>query len=158
MPVSSSPKGETPLSGKVFAEVNSYRASKGKTALKRHPGLDRLAQQHCDHLVKTAGSYSMYGRNISHTGFESRALTARQAYKINNLGENVVSSTVHSAKRLVDLWAVSKSHDYNMSADWSYTGVATAITADGQVISTQLFGTSPSTSCLTLKQRFNRDW
>ena len=158
VPVSASFGSDSSLSGKVFAEVNSYRASNGKAALQRHAGLDCLAQQHCDYLVKTAGSYSMYGKNISHVGFESRALTAHQAYKISSLGENVVSSTNHSAKHLVELWASSKNHDHNMKTDWTCTGVATAVTADGQVISTQLFGTSPSSSHLDFKQRMNREW
>ncbi|QTN31515.1 CAP domain-containing protein [Akkermansiaceae bacterium] len=158
MPVSVSLGSDASLSAEVFAEVNSYRASKGKAALQRHAGLDKLAQQHCDHLAKTAGSYGIYGKDISHVGFEGRAVVARQAYKIDSLGENVVSSTTHSAKHLVKLWAGSKSHDHNMKADWAHTGIATAVTADGKVISTQLFGTNPSSSHLLLKQRMNRDW
>lgn len=156
--VSSALGGDSSLSGQVFDEVNSYRAAKGKAALQRHHGLDRLAQQHCDYLVKTAGSYGIYGKDVSHIGFEGRSLAARQSYNITNLSENVVSSTNHSAKHLVNVWAGTKGHSYNMSTDWACTGVATAYTADGRVISTQIFGTSPSTSHLTLKKRFNREW
>lgn len=158
MPVSSALGNDQSLAGKVFAEVNSYRAARGKSVLQRHPGLDRLAQEHCNYLVKTAGSYGLYGKDISHIGFEGRALAARQAYNITNLSENVASSKSHSAKHLVNLWANSKGHSFNMSTDWACTGVATAITADGKVISTQLFGTAPSTSHLTMRKRFNREW
>lgn len=158
VPVSSAMGRDSSLAGQVFQEVNSYRAAKGKRALQRHSGLDRLAQQHCDYLVKTAGSYSLYGKDVSHIGFEGRALAARQAYNITNLSENVVSSSNHSARHLVDVWAGTKAHSYNMSTDWACTGVATAFTADGRVISTQIFGTAPSTSHLTLKKRFNREW
>ncbi len=158
MQVSSSFGSDATLSSKVYNEVNSYRTSKGKAALQRHPGLDRLAQQHCDYLVKTGGNYGIYGKSISHLGFDSRALTARQAYKITSLGENVVSSTNRSPKHLVNLWAGSEGHEHNMSTDWACTGVATAVTPDGKVISTQLFGTAPSSSHMTLKRRFNREW
>ncbi len=158
MPVSSSFGSDATLSGKVFNEVNSYRVSKGKAALQRHPGLDRLAQQHCDYLVKTGGNYGIYGKSVSHIGFSGRALSARQSYKITSLGENVVSSTSRSPKHLVNLWAGSKTHEHNMSTDWACTGVATAVTPDGKVISTQIFGTAPSSSHLSLKKRFNRDW
>ena len=156
--VSSASGSDSSLSGQVFDEVNSYRAAKGKPALQRHHGLDRLAQQHCDYLVKTAGSYSLYGKDVSHIGFEGRALAARQSYSITNLSENVVSSTNHSAKHLVGVWAGTKGHSYNMSTDWACTGVATAYTADGRVISTQIFGTAPSTSHLTMRKQINREW
>lgn len=154
MPVSTSMRGDSSLSGKLFNEVNSYRLARGKAALQRHPGLDRIAQTHCDYLVKTAGSYDLYGKNISHIGFGGRALLARQSYSINSLGENVVSSSNHSPDHLVKVWAGSKDHEYNMGADWFCTGIATAVTPDGTVISTQLFGAAPSVTQLDLKQRF----
>lgn len=156
MEVSSPIRSDSSLSGKVFNEVNSYRAAKGKSSLQRHPGLDRLAQQHCDYLVKTAGSYDLYGKSVSHIGFEGRALTARQSYNISSLGENVVSSTNHSPQHLVKVWTGSKTHEHNMRADWYCTGIGTAVAADGTVISTQLFGAAPSISPMEYKQRFNR--
>lgn len=158
MPVSTSFGKDASLSDQVFREVNSYRASKGKAALQRHPGLDRLAQQHCDYLVKTSGSYGIYGKSISHIGFEGRALSAKQAYKITSLGENVVSSTDRSAKHLVELWAGSKGHEHNMRNDWSCTGIATAVNANGEVISTQLFGNAPSESHRQMADRFANQW
>jgi uncharacterized protein YkwD len=158
MAVSSSFGKEVSLPDRLFTEVNSYRASKGKSALQRHPGLDRLAQQHCDYLVKNGGSYGMYGKSISHIGFEGRALSARQAYKISSLGENVVSSANSSAQHLVGLWAGSRNHDYNMRNDWACTGIATAVNADGEVISTQLFGNAPSGSHRQMAGRFSNQW
>lgn len=158
MPVSSSIGSHKSLSDQVFAEVNSYRAAKGKPALRRHSGLDRLAQQHCDHLAKTSGSYGIYGKSVSHIGFEGRALAARQVYQINSVGENVVSSSNKSAKHLVKLWAGSKGHEHNMRSDWACAGIATAVTPDGQVIATQIFGAPPSTSHRTMTDRFSRQW
>jgi uncharacterized protein YkwD len=146
VPVSSRTAKSSSLSNQVFREVNSYRASKGKAALERHPGLDHLAKQHCDYLVKNGGKFSLYGSNVSHIGLQGRGLIARQAYKIRSIGENVVSSHDQSPTRLVSLWADSEGHEYNMSADWACTGVATAITPDGRVISTQIFGVAPAES------------
>lgn len=143
VPVSGSLSKDSSLSGQVFEEVNSYRASKGKGALVRHAGLDRLAQKHCDYLVKTRGRYGLHGSNVSHMGFEGRAAIARHKYSISSIGENVVSSTTKTSKHLVNLWIGSKSHEYNMRNDWTCTGVATAVTAEGTVISTQIFGTNP---------------
>jgi uncharacterized protein YkwD len=156
--VSSSRGKDAALSDRVFSEVNSYRASGGKGALQRHAGLDRLARQHCDYLVKTRGSYGLYGANVSHIGLDGRALYASKCYKINSLGENVVSSTNHSAKHLVNLWAGSKGHEHNMRSDWSCTGIATATTPDGRVISTQLFGVAPSQSHRGMEDHFSNHW
>lgn len=158
VPVSSSIGSHRSLSDQVFSEVNSYRAAKGKPALRRHSGLDRLAQQHCEYLAKTSGSYGIYGKSVSHIGFEGRALAAKQAYQITSLGENVVSSSNKSAQHLVKLWAGSKGHEQNMRSDWACTGIGTAVTPDGHVISAQIFGVSPSTSHRTMADRFSRQW
>ncbi len=156
--VSSSFGREAALSDQVFAEVNSYRSTKGKAALQRHAGLDRLAQQHCDYLAKKSGNYGTNGNNVSHIGFEGRALTAKHTYKIGTVGENVVASTNRSAQHLVNLWAGSKGHEYNMRGEWALCGVATSVTADGQVISTQLFGDTPSTSHQEAANQFSNTW
>lgn len=155
MPVSRSMGNDSSLAGQVFQEVNSYRASKGKSALVRHAGLDRLAQKHCDYLVKTRGSYGLHGKNVSHIGFESRVALARHKYSISSIGENVVSSTTKSSSHLVNLWIGSKGHEHNMRGDWTCTGVATAVTPEGTVISTQVFGTNPGDANLEHPNYFN---
>ena len=156
VPSSSSAGRDSALASQVFTEVNSYRTANGKAALSRHAGLDRLAQQHSDYLAKTGGSYDLYGKNVSHFGFDGRAVMARQAYKITSMGENVIASTDRSAKRLVNSWVASKGHDYNMRNDWFCTGVGTTITPDGMGITTQIFGTAPSTFHRESTDRFNR--
>jgi uncharacterized protein YkwD len=156
LPVSSPFGSQAAFSDQVFSEVNSYRLSKGKPALHRHAGLDRLAQQHCDYLVKSGGGFGLYGKNVSHIGFEGRTLAAKRNYRITSLGENVVASSDKSPKHLVNLWARSKRHEHNMRSDWECAGVATAFTADGQVISTQIFGSSPSSSHRDMMNRFSR--
>jgi uncharacterized protein YkwD len=146
VPVSASYRSGSSLSDQVFAEVNSYRSSKGKAMLQRHAGLDRLAQQHCDYLAKNGEKFSLHGKYVSHFGFEGRSLTAQQAYKIATIGENVVASSNHSPKHLVKLWIGSRQHEQNMRIDWSHTGVATAVNTRGMLVSTQIFGNAPNPS------------
>lgn len=153
---SSSPGRDSALASQVFSEVNSYRSANGKSILSRHAGLDRLAQQHSDYLAKTGGSYDLYGKNVSHFGFDGRAVMARQAFKITSLGENVIASPDRSAKHLVNCWAASKGHEHNLRSDWYCTGVGTAVTREGMGITTQIFGNSPSTSHRELTDRYNR--
>lgn len=153
---SSSVARDDALEDRIFAEVNAYRTRNGKAVLCRHPGLDRLAQQHSDYLAKTGGSYDLYGKNVSHIGFEGRVVMARQAYKITSLGENVIASTDRSAKYLVNHWSASKGHDHNLRSDWHCTGVGTAVTPEGMGITTQIYGNSPSTSHRDTTNRYNR--
>ncbi|MFT3991668.1 MAG: CAP domain-containing protein [Luteolibacter sp.] len=144
MPVSSSFRGGSPgLSSQIFNEVNTYRRSQGTTNLVRHAGLDQLAQQHCEYLLKHRGEFSLYGKTVSHMGFESRCLVAREKYNMPYLSENVASSNgggPNPASVVTRLWVNSKGHQQNMVNSWDYTGVGSVTAADGTVISTQLFG------------------
>lgn len=149
---------ESSLSGQVFQEVNSYRRKLGKSELERHSGLDRLAQEHCEYLRQHRGSFDIYGKNVSHFGFEGRALYAREAYQMQSVSENVASANhpgEAQAPLLVKLWAASKGHEYNMHGDWTHTGVGSVTDSDGTVFCTQLFATI-TYSQLTTRDRFNR--
>lgn len=158
VPMSSSARPDSSLSGSIHQKVNEYRRSHGATALPRHPGLDRLAQQHCEFLRQNRGKFGLSGLNVSHYGFEGRSLAARERYQIPNLGENVAASkadTSTAAPTLVNLWANSRNHEYTMRSSWTYTGVGAVIDDDGTVFSTQLFG-SPVSSQMALTDRFRQ--
>ncbi|MFK7850389.1 MAG: CAP domain-containing protein [Akkermansiaceae bacterium] len=146
------------LADSIFKEVNSYRAARGKNAFERHDGLDRLAQKHCDYLAARIGGSSLEKSSLNHHGFEGRALLAKHKFRIFTLGENVVSSTNHSPKHLVKLWSESDTHEHNMSSDWALTGVGTAKTESGLVISTQVFGTVEDTVHPMVKKKFENRW
>jgi uncharacterized protein YkwD len=158
IPMSASLRPDSSLSGRVFTEVNSYRRSHGVQNLQRHPGLDRLAHEHCEYLRQHRGSFGLYGKNVSHFGFEGRALLARERYQMMNVSENVAAST-HAggspAQTMVKLWSQSKDHEHNMRSTWTHTGVGAVMDSDGTVISTQLFATV-SYSQLATRDRFNR--
>ncbi len=158
VPMSATGPPDSSLSARVFQEVNSYRRSHGARDLPRHPGLDRLAQEHCEFLRQNRGKFGLYGKNVSHFGFEGRTLAARERYRMQNLGENVVaanSSGSGTASMLVQQWAASKSHAYNMRSSWTHSGIGVVVDDDGMVFSTQLFGVI-SNSQMDLTDRFRR--
>jgi len=158
VPVSAPAHRESSLSSNLFSEVNAYRNSVGAKSLVRHPGLDRLAQEHCEFLRKNRGKFEVYGPNVSHFGFEGRALAARQAYNMENLGENVISSHrtgANTAKGLVKSWANSRNHEYNMRSSWSCSGIGVVVDTDGTIFATQIFGT-PNNSQMAFVNRLNQ--
>lgn len=157
MPVSASFRPDSSLSGQVFQEVNSYRRSHGATDLQRHPGLDRLAQEHCEYLRSHRGQFGIYGKNVSHVGFEARTLVARERYQMQNVSENVAAANhpgKNAAPVIVGLWAESKHHESNMRSEWTHSGVGLVVDTDGTVFSTQLFATV-NNSQMTMRNRFN---
>lgn len=157
MSVSASPRPSASLSGQVLQEVNSYRRSHGKSELQRHAGLDRLAQEHCEYLRKNRGTFGLNGSNVSHYGFESRAVTARERDQMSAVSENVAAAKYPGKNMgpvLVKLWSESKGHDANMRNSWTHTGVGVVVDGDGTVFATQLFGCL-NQSQLATRNRFN---
>ncbi|HEY8962091.1 MAG TPA: CAP domain-containing protein [Luteolibacter sp.] len=140
------------LSTRILQEVNAYRATTGARPLGRNPGLDRLAQQHCEFLRKNRGTFKVHGSNVSHEGFESRTLMARRYYNISQLGENVAAvggGANNAPGKMVQLWAASPSHNFAMKGkNWTETGIGVVVDSDGMVFATQLFGVAgmPQTS------------
>ncbi|MEO7100569.1 MAG: CAP domain-containing protein [Luteolibacter sp.] len=158
MSVSTSLRPDSSLTEQIFKEVNSYRRSHGASDLQRHAGLDRLAQEHSEYLRQHRGQFGIYGKNVSHYGFDGRALMARQAFNMENLSENVVAASrpgSHPAPVLIKLWSESKDHEFNMRSAWTRTGVGVVVDSDGMVFATQLFATVTN-SQIAARERFNR--
>lgn len=142
---------ERTTAGSLWKQVNAYRSSKGLAPLTRHPGLDNLAQQHAEYLLKNRSKF-LAGRG-SHDGFEGRAALARHKYNIMTLGENAAYSPRGGS--LVQIWINSRAHERAMRGKWTLTGVGLAIDRDGMMFATQLFGTPPSSnSQMALRNRF----
>lgn len=159
MPVSASirPRPDHSLSGRVFDAVNSYRRAHHASDLQRHAGLDRLAQDHCEYLRKHRGEGTIYGKNVSHAGFEGRTLIARERFNMMSISENVAAANhpgEDAPNVLVKLWSGSKDHNYNMLSEWTYAGVGVVVDSDGMVFSTQIFATV-SNSQLTFRNRLS---
>ncbi|BCU79526.1 hypothetical protein llg_42410 [Luteolibacter sp. LG18] len=144
------------LSGQLLADVNAYRVSKGRNALVRNAGLDRLAQEHSEFMRANRGKFKIDGgHNVSHLGFEGRALRARTSLNITTLAENVAAASTKSMPAFVRMWANSRGHEYNMSASWTDTGIGVVVDSDGTVFATQLFG-SPVMNRMEMADRLHQ--
>jgi len=158
LPVAASIQPDTSISGRVFEAVNSYRRSQGAGTLQRHAGLDRLAMKHSEYLRRNRGNFSLHGKNVSHHGFDGRALVARQNYQMMNISENVAAAYNPGASApsvLVDLWRGSKDHRKNMTESWTHSGIGVVVDSDGTVFATQLFATR-SYSQMAMRERMNQ--
>jgi uncharacterized protein YkwD len=155
VPVSATIRPDPSLSGQVFQAVNGYRKSHNASVLQRHAGLDRLAQQHCEYLRNHRGEGTIYGKNVSHIGFQGRSLVARERYNMMSISENVAAANQpgkDAPSVLVKLWSESKDHEYNMRSEWTHTGIGTVVDSDGMIFSTQIFATI-SNSQMTFRNR-----
>jgi uncharacterized protein YkwD len=128
---------------RLHDSINQYRQSIGKPPLRRHAGLDRLAQQHCEFMAKNRGKFTLGSANISHYGFEERALTAQRAFSMQNVAENVAGGFIQGdpTSTLVNSWAKSSKHVFNLKGSWDATGVGVYTAPDGMVYATQFFAT-----------------
>jgi uncharacterized protein YkwD len=153
VPVSAASKSDAALASVVLNEVNAYRTSHGAKNLQRYSSLDKLAQQHSMFLCKNRGKFTLYGSNVSHYGFEGRALVAQRYYNMSQVGENVAAANKtgsHTASNLVNLWAHSPSHEVNMREAWTGTGIGVVVDDDGMVFATQMFGTPQGSSQMAM--------
>ncbi len=137
-------RSESQMATAVFNEINAYRQSTGSFKLKRHAGLDRLAQKHCEFLRQNRGSFSLKGKNVSHMGFAGRTLYAKQAYNVENISENVAATSdpgSNPAKTFLRLWKNSPDHHKNLKMEWTYSGIGVVVDDDGMAFATQIFAT-----------------
>lgn len=153
-------KGDGSLAGKIHSQVNSYRHTKGRKGLQRHAGLDRMAQQHSEFMRRNRGKFSGKNAhaNISHYGFEERALNAQRTMKMSNVAENIATCSGghgNAANTLVGAWKNSSSHNKNMCGKWNATGIGVVVDKDGTVFATQLFATQ-SNSHMALTDRMRQ--
>ena len=102
LPLATAAAGHGRLAGNIHAQVNAYRQSLGKPGLKRHAGLDRLAQQHSEFMRRNRGKFGKGSKgNLTHLGFEERSLMAQRGMGMSDVGENV--GTCSRMGRLADI-------------------------------------------------------
>jgi uncharacterized protein YkwD len=155
--VSAPGRHDSSASGRLFDSVNSYRRSQGAMEVQRHAGLDRLAQEHCEYLRRNRGTFSLYGKNVSHFGFDGRAMAARERFQMSSVSENVAAANYpgnNSAAVIVELWKNSRDHNKNMTDDWTHSGIGVVVDSDGMVFATQIFATK-NYSQMALRDRMN---
>lgn len=139
MNAGSSSPGDSSLAGKLHAQVNSHRGALGKSALPRHAGLDRMARQHSEFMVRNRDKIK---GGLTHYGFEERALAAQRLMSMSNVAENVANCSggfSSPATTLVSAWKNSSGHATNMKGNWDATGIGVAVAPDGTVFATQIF-------------------
>jgi uncharacterized protein YkwD len=149
------------ISGDIDADINSYSGSHGARSLSRHAGLDKLAMEHCEYLRQHKGSFSLYGKNVSHIGSDARAVVAMRVYNMINCSENVAwtktgPSQAATSQAVIKLWKDSaKHHESILDDQCTPTGVGAVVDADGSVFATQIFATK-SNSLMSAQDRFNQ--
>lgn len=131
------------MADRLERSLNAYRASIGKGPLQRHAGLDALARKHCEFMAKNRGKFSLGSDNISHYGFEERAMIAKQRYGMGHCAENVAGGMISGniPSELTKAWVGSSKHRFNLKHDWTATGIGVYVASDGYVYATQIFGT-----------------
>ncbi len=143
------------LAGNVHSQVNSHRGAIGKPSLPRHAGLDRLAQQHSEFMVRNRGKIE---GGLTHYGFEERTMAAQRLMGMSNVAENIATCSggfSSPSSTLVGAWKNSAGHAKNMKSNWDVTGVGVAIAPDGTVFATQIFA-SQSHSHMAMTNRMRQ--
>ena len=154
-------RSDSSLPGTIHHNVNNLRGGHGARALSRHAGLDKLARDHCEFLRQNRGTFSLYGKNVSHHGAEGRAVLAMKSLEMVSFSENVawtMTGPSHTAtsETLIKLWRASPKHrDAMLHHEWTHTGIGVVVDTDGSVFATQIFATK-SLSHMAMRDRFNQ--
>ncbi len=120
---------------KVYQDVNTYRTSHQKDALKIETDLNRIAYRHSLNMAKGKVPFS-------HDGFEGRVEAVGElTEEPYTIAENLYSTkrTSGIAEVALKSWIESSGHNRNMLGDWLYTGIGVARSSDGEYFITQIF-------------------
>ena len=158
VPMSSgAPTSQSSVVGDLDRSVTQYRQSIGKAPIRRHAALDKLAMDHCRFMANNRGKFTLGSENISHYGFEERALVAQRQYGMASVAENVAGGVIQGsiASQLTGAWTSSEKHVYNLNQNWDATGIGVYVADDGMVYATQIFATK-SHSQMEMVDRFRQ--
>ena len=131
---------ERSIAEHVYSLVNQERTLAGKSAMRGHGGLNKLAQMHSDYM----GSVS---KDANHFGSHNRAQYAYLKYNIENLSEMtyaVPNGSGNAAVAAVSAWKSSAAHHKHMLQSWDLTGVGVKTSSDGTIYVTICMGARPS--------------
>ena len=148
-------RGDGSLAGSLHAQVNAHRGAIGRSSLPRHAGLDRLAQQHSEFMLRNRGKIE---GGLTHYGFEERAMAAQRLMSMSNVAENIATCSggfTNPSSSLVNAWKNSSGHAKNMGSNWDVTGLGVAVASDGTVFATQIFA-SQSQSHMAMTDRLRQ--
>lgn len=135
----SSPAQESAL----VREMNAYRRSNGKPALREESQMNALARGHSQFLSQHAADNGIHRSSIAHANASERfAGATRMGFRM--VGENVYSTTrfdseASVAKRIAEGWWHSSGHRANMLRDCHSVGVGIVRGASGATFATAIF-------------------
>lgn len=135
------PSNDSSVVGRLDHSITKYRQSIGKSQIPREAVLDRMAMDHCRFMAKNRGKFTLGSENISHYGFEERALVAQRQHGMSSVAENVAGGVIRGdiPSQLTNAWTESKDHVYNLKQNWDVSGIGVYVTDDGMVYATQIF-------------------
>jgi uncharacterized protein YkwD len=118
----------------AHAKINTYRASKGLSALEFNETIAAQARAHSADMA--AGRVA-----FSHDGFDARVAAIAKVISVSGAAENVAFNNGFSdpASEAVTGWLNSSGHRANIEGDYDLTGIGVARAADGAYYFTQIF-------------------
>jgi len=122
------------IAGQTHLLVNSYRQSRGLSALRYNNQVAEIALEHSRNM---AGGVVPF----SHEGFSSRADAIAKQMKLSAAAENVAWNRGYDnpAAQAVNSWLESPGHLANIVGDYNTTGIGVAVNDDGEYYFTQIF-------------------
>ena len=116
----------------VLRYTNSFRKSRGLSALVMRDDLNRIAQQHSEDMAK--------GRiGFGHGDFGKREAAVQHIIKGSSRYAENVAYGAPSGKEVVNEWKNSPGHRRNLLGSYRYIGIGVATDRNGQLYYTQLF-------------------
>lgn len=113
--------------------VNDHRRSLGLRALIHDPGMERIAQGHCQNMANGSVAFG-------HTGFSTRCKDARSALGGGNLCAENVAYGQKTPQAAFNSWMNSSGHRANIEQSRAtHTGFGYARSSSGTVYWTQIF-------------------
>jgi len=129
------------LERRIAAKVELYRKAAGLKPMNYDPRMSNLARKHSDKLNR---KFIKSGKRVlNHKGFGSRSNKIILDFSMSKAAENVAyiwGKEDDTATRISRNWMNSPDHKVNILKHWNYTGVGVAISPDGTIYATQLFG------------------
>ncbi|WP_153797132.1 CAP domain-containing protein [Foetidibacter luteolus] len=128
-------KGDISMSGmeaEILDNINQYRASIGKPAMKNAPAASAEAAKHSASMASKSSGFG-------HAGFKIRITNiTRQIGPVSAAAENVAYGKL-TAREVVDGWIKSPGHKKNIEGVYTLSGIGLAKNDKGVIFFTQIF-------------------
>lgn len=121
-----------PFNEEILYFVNQFRQSQGEGPLTMNKDMVETAAIHSEAMAEGKVPFG-------HDNFDLRyKYVAAKLGGVDAFAENVAMGNL-DARQVVDGWAHSPMHRKNMLGNYNLTGIATAVSSNGQIYFTQIF-------------------